>query len=251
MDLETQHQNSVLHLLYSKLLRENSNVFCLLSLGLREHLVTPIAFGYPADWSSLAWPAKTSVFFPSRIKIFMTEGKEEKSTSFTVFLYKILSSSEVQLHWQRTEDSSVKAAPTRCRKAGRKPMSLVDGWREAGGRALGASWPERTCRFTSLLGVQWPEQCAYRCLTSPWNKAAWISSTVQRLCRHPRSPTLLAETNMDNLEVVSCFRLLLAQFDQFLPTSGHFSTACLPWKLPTCDKAYAHRACLQKPTPKL
>lgn len=66
----------------------------------------------------------------------MTERKEEKSTSFTVLLHKILSSLVVQLHWQRTEDSSVKAAPTRCRKAGRKQMSLVDGWRESSGKFI-------------------------------------------------------------------------------------------------------------------
>lgn len=70
----------------------------------------------------------------------MTEEKEEKNISFTVFLHKILFSLVVQLYWQRTEDSSVKAAPTRCRKAGRKQMSLVDGWREAGGKALGNSF---------------------------------------------------------------------------------------------------------------
>lgn len=81
----------------------------------------------------------------------MTEGKEEKNTSFTGFLHKILSSLVVQLHWQRTEDSSVKAAPTRCKKAGRKQISLVDSWREVEGRVMGSSSrPERTCKIHYL-----------------------------------------------------------------------------------------------------
>lgn len=142
----------------------------------------------------------------------MTEGKEEKTSSYTVFLHKILSSLVVQLHWQRTEDSSVKATLTRCRKAGRKQMSLVDGWREAGWRAVGSSsWPEGTCK------IHYPVRCALVRATCLWI----LDLTMKQDCldpehssktqQAPESPTLLAETNMDNL-VVSFYRLLLAQF---------------------------------------
>lgn len=146
----------------------------------------------------------------------MTERKEEKSTSFTVLLHKILSSLVVQLHWQRTEDSSVKAAPTRCRKAGRKQMSLVDGWREAGGRAVeSSSWPERTCK------IHYPVGCAVVRAMCLW----MLDVTMKQDCPDTEhgsktqqaadSPSSLAGTNMDNLGAVSLFWLLLAQFAWF------------------------------------
>lgn len=91
----------------------------------------------------------------------------------------------VQLRCQRTEDNSVKAVPVGAEKLVESKWA----WWMAGGMLEGEQWEAHLdqkgpAKFTTLLGVQWAEQCAYGCLTSPWNKIAWIQSTVQRLSRH-------------------------------------------------------------------
>lgn len=154
-----------------------------LSLRLREQLVTPIAFGYPAEWSPFTWSAKISVFLSSKNKISMTEVKEERAL--------LLLCIKSYLHWwYNCTGKELRTAVSKLPPLGTEKMVESKwAWWMARGTLEGEQWEvhldqKGPAKFTTLLGVQWSEQCAYGCLTSPWNKIAWIQSTVQRLSRH-------------------------------------------------------------------
>lgn len=160
--------------------------FCLLSSGCREQLIPTCLV------------SKNLSIFSSRKKISMTEGKEEKSTSFTL-LHKILSSLSKEL---RTTASKLPPLGAE---------NLVESkwaWWMAGGKLKGEQWEvhldqQGPTKFTTLLGAHHETRLS-GC------RAQFRVSAGSRL-----SPSLLAETNMDSLEVVSFFRLLLAQFAWF------------------------------------